>query len=73
VDEKGRMLIPLQVRESAGIIRGTVVKVRQKGRVIEIIPTTRKRRGWKDLYGVKPKRTGKPEWPTPEEIKSMWE
>jgi len=73
VDEKGRLLIPQNVRESAGITSGSVVEMRQKGKIVEVIPTSRKRRTWIDLCGIKPKRTGKPSWPTPEEIKSIWE
>ncbi|MHB8566800.1 MAG: hypothetical protein ACYC7D_00595 [Nitrososphaerales archaeon] len=73
VDEKGRLLIPQSVRESTGMISGTIVQMRQKGKVIEVIPTSRKRRTWSDLCGIKPKRTGKPSWPTPEEIKNIWE
>jgi AbrB family looped-hinge helix DNA binding protein len=73
VDEKGRLLIPQSLRERIGITSGTVVKMREKGEIVEIVPTSRKRRTWKDLHGIKPKRTGKPSWPTPEEIKSIWE
>ena len=73
VDEKGRVLIPQSIRENSGITIGTVVEMKQKGKIVEVIPTARKRRTWSDLYGIKPKRTGKPSWPTPEEIKSIWD
>ena len=75
VDERGRVLIPQELREEAGLEEGTVVKVEKgKGRTIQIAPLKRGTRlAWKDLDGIKPRRTGKPEWPTPEEIKSIWE
>jgi bifunctional DNA-binding transcriptional regulator/antitoxin component of YhaV-PrlF toxin-antitoxin module len=73
VDDRGRVLIPQSVRENTGMTRGTVVRVQQKGAVVEVIPTSKKQRRWKDLAGINPKRTGKPVWPTPEEIKSIWE
>ena len=75
VDERGRVLIPQELREETGLEEGTVVKVEKgKGRTIQIAPLKRGTRlTWKDLDGIKPRRTGKPEWPTPEEIKSIWE
>ncbi|MGH9919435.1 MAG: AbrB/MazE/SpoVT family DNA-binding domain-containing protein [Nitrososphaerales archaeon] len=75
VDERGRVLIPQELREEMGLDEGTVVKLeRGKGRTIQIAPLkSGKRLSWKDVKGTKPKRTGKPEWPTPEEIKSIWE
>lgn len=75
VDERGRVLIPQELREEAGLEEGTVVKVEKgKGSTIQIAPMKgRGRLTWKDLNGVKPRRTGKPRWPTPEEIKSIWE
>ena len=75
VDERGRVLIPQELREEAGLEEGTVVKVeRGKGRTIQIAPVKGGGRpAWRDLNGTKPRRTGKPEWPTPEEIKGIWE
>ena len=75
VDERGRVLIPQELREETGLEEGTVVKVEKgKGRTIQIAPLKRGARlTWKDLDGIRPRRTGKPEWPTPEEIKSIWE
>jgi AbrB family looped-hinge helix DNA binding protein len=75
VDERGRVLIPQELREEAGLQEGTVVKVEKgKGKTIQIAPLKRGTRlAWKDLDGIKPHRTGKPEWPAPEEIKSIWE
>jgi AbrB family looped-hinge helix DNA binding protein len=75
VDERGRVLIPQELREEAGLEEGTVVKLeRGKGRTIQIAPVKGGRRpAWRDLNGMKPRRTGKPEWPTPEEIKGIWE
>lgn len=75
VDERGRVLIPQELREEAGLEEGTVVRVEKgKGKTIQIAPLKRGTRlAWKDLDGIKPRRTGKPEWPTPEEIKGIWE
>ena len=45
----------------------------EKGKDIVVIKLLRKhRRGWRQLRGLAPERTGKPEWPTTEEIKDIW-
>jgi AbrB family looped-hinge helix DNA binding protein len=72
VDQRGRVLIPEDVREGAGLGEGTIVRVEKQRGVIVIKPIRRGRRTWKQLCGIIPKRTGKPEWPTAEEIKSIW-
>jgi bifunctional DNA-binding transcriptional regulator/antitoxin component of YhaV-PrlF toxin-antitoxin module len=72
VDQRGRVLIPEEIRESAGLTSGAVVAI-EKGRDVVVIKPLRKRkRGWRQLCGLAPERTGKPEWPTPEEIKGIW-
>jgi AbrB family looped-hinge helix DNA binding protein len=75
VDERGRVLIPQELREEVGLDEGTVVNLQKgKGRTITIAPARGKNRlSWKDLKDVKPHRTANPEWPSPEEIKSIWE
>ncbi|HKM76325.1 MAG TPA: hypothetical protein VJZ32_07895 [Candidatus Bathyarchaeia archaeon] len=49
------------------------IDVEAKDGVVVIKILRRERRGWKKLCGVSPQRTGKPESPTPKEIKSIWE
>jgi AbrB family looped-hinge helix DNA binding protein len=73
VDERGRVLIPQELRREMGIAEGTVVDLEKAEGGIMMTPARRRRLSWKDLNGIKPKRTAKPEWPTPEEIKSIWE
>ena len=73
VDERGRILVPQEIRERLGLGEGTIVKVVEMEKEIVIKPVSRKRRTWKDLCGIKPQRTGKPEWPTAKEIKDIWE
>ena len=73
IDQRGRVLIPEEIRESAGLDEGTIVKVEKHEDQIVIKPIRKSKRAWKQLCGLTPKRTGKPEWPTPEEIKSIWE
>jgi AbrB family looped-hinge helix DNA binding protein len=72
VDQRGRVLIPEDVRKGTGLDEGTVVKVETQDDGILITPIRKSKRSWKQLCGVVPRRTGKPEWPTPEEIKSIW-
>lgn len=72
VDQRGRVLTPEDVRESTGLDQGTVVRVERQEEGIVIRPIRRIRRTWKQLCGLTPKRTGRPEWPTAEEIKSIW-
>jgi AbrB family looped-hinge helix DNA binding protein len=72
VDQRGRVLIPEEVREGAGLDEGTIVRVERRDEGIMIKPVRRGKRTWKQLCGLAPKRTGKPEWPTAQEIKSIW-
>jgi len=48
------------------------VRVEKEDEGIVIHPIVRDKRNWRQLCGIIPKRTGKPEWPTAEEIKSIW-
>jgi AbrB family looped-hinge helix DNA binding protein len=75
VDERGRVLIPRELRAEVGLDEGTVVQIRKGAKdSIVLAPSKKKgRRSWKQLCGLNPTRTGEPEWPTPEEIKSVWE
>lgn len=72
VDQRGRVLIPEEIRQTVGLHSGTVVAVKKErnGIVIELL--SKGKRGWRQVCGVVPKRTGKPEWPTPEQIKAIW-
>ena len=72
VDQRGRILIPEDMREGAELDEGTIVRVERQDEGIVIQPIGRRKRTWKQLCGIIPKRTGKPEWPTAEEIKSIW-
>lgn len=72
VDQRGRVLIPGEIRDSTGLASGTVVAVEKERDVIVIRPLSKVKRGWRELCGIVPKRTGKPKWPTPEEIKDIW-
>jgi AbrB family looped-hinge helix DNA binding protein len=73
IDARGRVLIPQQLREDLGLDEGVVVELQKEKGTIVITPAKRKRLSWKELNGIKPKRTGKAEWPAPEEIKGIWE
>jgi len=72
VDQRGRILIPEEMREGAGLDEGTIVRVEEQKGAIMIKPIRKGKRTWKQLCGTIPKRTGKPEWSTAEEIKSIW-
>ena len=73
VDARGRVLIPQRLREDLGLDEGVVVELQEQKGTIVITPARKRHLSWKELNGIKPKRTGKAEWPTPEEIKSIWE
>ncbi len=74
VDERGRVLIPRRLRSEVGLAEGMVVEIKKEGkRALVISPSRKARRSWKDLSGTTPARTGDPVWPTPREIKSIWE
>ena len=73
VDQRGRVLIPEEIREETGIDHGTVVAVEKKGEGVVIKPIRKQKRAWKQLCGIRPRRTRKPEWPTPDENKSIWQ
>jgi bifunctional DNA-binding transcriptional regulator/antitoxin component of YhaV-PrlF toxin-antitoxin module len=72
VDARGRVLIPQRLREDLGLDAGAVVQVRKSRGTVVITLAKRRRRAWKQLNGVKPKRTGRAEWPSPEDIKNIW-
>jgi AbrB family looped-hinge helix DNA binding protein len=72
VDQRGRILIPEDMREGAGLDEGTIVSVERQDQGIVIQPIGRGKRTWKQLCGITPKRTGKPEWPAAKEIKNIW-
>ena len=72
VDQRGRVLIPEEIRESAGLKSGVMVAIEKARDVVVIKPLRNHKRAWRQLCGLAPERTGKPEWPTTEEIKSIW-
>jgi len=72
VDERGRVLIPQELRKELGLDEGTVVDLEKAEGGIIMTRARSKRRSWKELNGIQPKRTAKPTWPTPEEIKTIW-
>ena len=73
VDERGRVLIPAELRQELGLEKGTVVTLERRREEILMARAGEGRRSWKQLKGLKPTRRGRPEWPTPEEIKGIWE
>lgn len=72
VDRRGRVLIPEAIRESMGLVGGTVVAMEREGDRVVIKPLRKSKRGWTRLCGLVPKRIGRPEWPTPKDIKNIW-
>jgi AbrB family looped-hinge helix DNA binding protein len=72
IDERGRVLIPEEIRSSTGLSGGTLVAVEKKDKVIVIRRLSKGKREWRQLCGLVPKRTGKPDWQTPEEPKNIW-
>ncbi len=63
VDERGRILIPRQIRENLGLERGTVVELEQEGKTVVLRLARKRGSSWRDLADTKPARTGKPKWP----------
>lgn len=79
VDERGRILIPKEVRESMGLKEGSMVEISADQGTVKIRPRKGKHKekheDARSLYGVgrHVKKTGEPEeWPSPEEIKALW-
>lgn len=73
IDAKGRVLIPQPVREKLQIKEGMLLSIEEKEDVILLRPKREKKRKIEDFFGLKVERTGRPEWATPKEIKSIWE
>lgn len=73
IDERGRIVIPQDIRERLDLHPSTVLELKERKNGIVLKPIRKKKTSIKDFYGIKPKRTGKPEWATPEDIKSIWE
>jgi hypothetical protein len=57
---------------SSTLKSGATVAIEKARDVVIIKPLRKHKRAWRQLCGLAPERTGKPEWPTTEEIKSIW-
>ncbi|MFI5420258.1 MAG: AbrB/MazE/SpoVT family DNA-binding domain-containing protein [Nitrososphaerales archaeon] len=79
VDSKGRVSLPREIRE----MLGEIVEVRPIGkRKVLLSPATKgtktgarkvvRQENFLKLLDKEPKRTGKPENPTPEQMKAIW-
>ncbi|MGI0086223.1 MAG: AbrB/MazE/SpoVT family DNA-binding domain-containing protein [Nitrososphaerales archaeon] len=77
VDSKGRLSLPREIRE----LLGDIVELKPVGREKVLISKAKKSRISKGRYGTdnlsrlfdtEPRRTGKPENPSPSEMKSIW-
>lgn len=73
IDAKGRVVIPQPVREKLQLKEGMRLSIEEKEDVILLKPKKEKKRKIEDFFGLKVERTGRPEWATPKEIKSIWE
>ena len=68
IDSKGRLVIPESLREDLGQV--VVVKKTEEG--ILLRSTKGKTSNLEIILDSKPRRTGKPENPKPEEMKRVW-
>lgn len=68
IDSKGRVVIPEGLREDLGGV--VVVKKTEEG--ILLRPAKGKTNKLEKILDSKPRRTGKPENPKPEEMKKIW-
>ena len=57
VGQRGRVLIPKEVRRGAGLDEGTVVRVEMKDEAIVIKRLRKAKRSWKRICGIVPERT----------------
>lgn len=73
IDERGRIVIPQDIRERLDLHPSTILELKERKDEIVLKPIRKKKKGIMDFYAIKPKRTGKPKWATPEEIKRIWE
>jgi AbrB family looped-hinge helix DNA binding protein len=73
IDAKGRVVIPQSVREKLQLNEGMRLSIEEKEDVILLKPKKEKKRKIDDFFGLKVERTGRPEWATPKEIKSIRE
>lgn len=68
IDSKGRVVIPESFREGLG--QTVVVKKIQEGVLLR--PAKSKTKRLERILDSKPRRTGRPENPRPEEMKRIW-
>lgn len=76
VDSKGRVRLPQEMRETLG----DIVELKHLGKEKILMSQAKKSKlkeknaanNLAELFDTKPRRTGKPQNPSPEEIKSIW-
>jgi hypothetical protein len=72
MDRRRRLPIAEETGENIGPDRETTVEGKKLEERMLIKPVRKSKRTWKQLCGLSPQRTGKPEWPPPDEIKNIW-
>lgn len=79
VDSKGRITLPRQVQEMLGEVvemknvgKEKVLLSKAKRTQVESISRGRRTESLAKLLDKEPRRTGKPENPSPDEMKSIW-
>ena len=73
IDHRGRVVIPKEIRDNMQLKEGIILKVEKRDKEIIIRPARKTKKSIKEFYAQDPERTGDIKWPTPEEIKNIWE
>ena len=72
VDERGRIVIPKHVAEELGLSKGDVVVFEKIDEHFVIKKLGAPKRKLAEILSWNPKRTGKPQPVSPEEMKGIW-
>ncbi len=72
VDEKGRIVIPKHLAEELGLTKGDKISFEKKKQSLIIKKAKASEKRLDEIMSWNPKRMGKPEPVSPQEMKEIW-
>jgi AbrB family looped-hinge helix DNA binding protein len=72
LDERGRLVLPKELADELGVSKGDAVVFERKGKDFVVMRASSNRERLGEVMDWDPERTGKPERPSPREMKGIW-